>query len=332
MDISVIICTYNRSESLRNVLDDLVRQEDVSRFSYEIVIVDNNSADATKSVCEEYLALKPEIFRYILEPRQGKTFALNTGIRASKGDIIAFTDDDVVIDSRWLCSIREAFVAHPDCKAFGGRVLPLWPDIVPSWIATEGEFRNIGGTIVVHDYGADVKSYASTGMWPPIGANMFFTKDVFVTYGYFNERLDFAATKIPMLEDTEFCNRLLKGKEEMLYLPATLVYHPVDEERLTKKYFRKYAFKSGRGQYLIGDLQRNGRRLFNIPLYFYKNVLSCLAQCAVAACRQNTRKSFYFEKLLIYNAGTMYELFRQRRAITGKDNTFATSRAPNITM
>lgn len=343
MDISVIICTYNRGESLRNVLDDLVGQEAVSGLSYEIVIVDNNSGDSTRSVCEEYLALKPDIFRYILEPRQGKTFALNTGIRASRGNIIAFTDDDVCIDSRWLLSIKEAFALYPDCKAFGGRVLPLWPDLVPSWIAREGAFRNIGGTIVAHDYGEEVKSYSSPGMWPPIGANMFFAQEIFRKYGYFNEGLDFAATKIPMLEDTEFCNRLLKGEEAMLYLPAPLVYHPVCKERLTKKYFRKHAFKSGRAQYLVGSLQRNSRyvlferqkndrRLYNIPLYFFKNVLSCLVKGVVAACMQNPRKSFYFEKLLVYYTGTMYELFRQRKTAPVKADTFAVSKAPNVTM
>lgn len=323
MDISVIICTYNRAECLRKVLDDLTRQEAVDHLSFEVIIVDNNSNDATKQICEEYVVVNPEIYHYIHEEKQGKTFALNTGIRASEGDVIAFTDDDVVIDARWLCSIKEAFTINPDCKAFGGRVLPLWPEIVPAWIMKEGDYKNTSGAIVEHDLGELVKSYHEDEMYPPCGANMAFSREIFKQYGYFNEELNCGVKSVPMLEDIEFCRRLLRNNENMLYIPDMVICHPVEPARLEKKYLRKHAFKSGRAQYVIRDLQikgqyvmfslrKNRRSLLNVPLYFFRTIIGILKNYLTTVCGRNHQAAQYYENMLVYYLGIMYECFVRR--------------------
>ena len=316
MDISVVICTYNRGEHLRRVLADFPRQQNVSNVSFEVVIVDNNSTDNTKQICETYIASHPEIFRYLFEERQGKTFALNTGIRESQGKIVAFTDDDVLIDNNWLSSIKKATEIFPDCKAFGGRVIPVWPDIIPRWIVREGDFKNIGGVIVEHDYGDIYKDYPQDIMWPPIGANMFFMREIIEKYGGFNENLNKGVKKIPMLEDTELCNRLLKNNEKMIYIPDSVVIHPVYQERLTKNYFRKHAFKTGRAQYFVQhikyNIQNNRRVILNVPMYLARNVANMLIKYFVAICKSNQQMIFYFEKMIIYLVGTVYECFLQR--------------------
>jgi glycosyltransferase involved in cell wall biosynthesis len=324
MDISVIICTYNRGEYLRKVLVDLTRQDAVSHASFEVIIVDNNSTDTTKVICAEFVALYPEIFRYIHEEKQGKTFALNTGVRASKGNIIAFTDDDVVVDGRWLFSVKQAFAANPECKAFGGRVIPVWPDTVPPWIGREGTFKNTWGAIVEHDFGDMVTSYFQDEQNYPCGANMFFSKEIFKLNGNFNECLNHGVQNIPMLEDIEFCKRLLENHENILYIPDAVVYHPVVPERLTKKYFIKHAFKSGRAQYFIRNLQRRGhyvmldlrknrRRLLNVPIYFIRETVGILKKYLVTVCGRNFKGAQYYENMLVYYLGIMYECFTQRK-------------------
>ncbi|WP_298435878.1 glycosyltransferase [Geobacter sp.] len=320
MDISVIICTFSRQGYLYKVLLDLLSQESVSQISYEVLVVDNNSTDNTKGVCEEFTTKYPDVFRYVFEERQGKTFALNTGIRESRGRIVAFTDDDVVIDKRWLFSINQAFVVHRDCKAFGGRVLPLWPDTLPPWIAKEGVFRNTSGAIVEHDYGNMVKSY-SPGMFP-IGANMFFSREIFEKYGWFNEALNMKIKKLPMLEDMEFCNRLLKRKENFLYIPDSVVYHPIYQDRLSKNYIRKHAFKSGRAQYIINanlnskqlvllSIQKNRRKILNIPFYVINEIAGSLVKYILAKINNNKQEVLYYEKRIIYNLGIVYEILSQ---------------------
>ncbi len=324
MDISVIICTYNRGEYLRKVLMDLARQDAIGHMSFEVIIVDNNSRDATKQICEEFVAHDPDVFRYISEERQGKTFALNTGIRASRGDVIAFTDDDVEVDNKWLSSIRQAFAANPGCKAFGGRVIPVWPDDVPRWIVREGDFKNTWGVIVEHDFGKQVVSYHQDGVYPPCGANMFYGKEIFAQYGCFNESLNEGVKNIPMLEDIEFCKRLLDQHENMLYIPDALVYHPVVQERLTKKYFRKHAFKSGRAQYFTNNMQRKGqyvmlnlrknrRSLLNVPLYFVHTILDISKKYLVTVYGRKPQESQYYENMIVHYLGIMYECFVQRK-------------------
>ena len=327
IDISVIVCTYNRCEILRTFLEELNKLQYLPDSEYEIIIVDNNSNDQTRVAVENYIRSGRENVRYIFEGRQGKTFALNTGIREAKGRIIAFTDDDVIIDKEWLSSIRKAVEANPDCKAFAGKVIALWPDNIPAWVAKEGQFRNTGGAVVEHDLGDGEKSYsqedAQRGMGP-VGANMFFVRDIFEKYGGFNENLNLLVKKIPMLEDTDFCIRLLKKNEKILYAPSVTVYHPVYDDRLTKKYFRKISFKTGRAKYIQHNLQRSGRyfilnirknnrRLLNVPLYILYDSVIYLIKYIMVLLKCNPQEIFYYDKLLMYYAGMIYELYLQRK-------------------
>src|SRR5262245_7633899 len=104
--LSIVLCTYNRSPSLVNALDGLIGQVHGTP-AYEVIVVDNNSVDATRDVVGRYLA--SGIVRYEFEPCQGLSVARNHGVSASLADLIAFTDDDVRVGSTWVQSIVEAF-------------------------------------------------------------------------------------------------------------------------------------------------------------------------------------------------------------------------------
>lgn len=138
--LSVIVCTYNRVDQLRVALDSLLSQKGIGDYSQvELLLVDNNSTDLTRQAVLETRQAAPFDIRYIFEARQGKSVALNTGIANAKGDLLAFTDDDVVADEQWIASIFEAERKYPHL-VFGGKVLPLWPDSVPDWIDTKGRY------------------------------------------------------------------------------------------------------------------------------------------------------------------------------------------------
>lgn len=107
--ISVVVCTYNRCDSLKDTLDSLLNQKDKKLFDYEVIVVDNNSKDKTKEVVQDYMPKFNGRLKYILEPRSGKSYALNSGISAAKGEIIAFTDDDCLPQKEWLSRIRQMF-------------------------------------------------------------------------------------------------------------------------------------------------------------------------------------------------------------------------------
>ena len=121
---SVIVCTYNRATSLRNTLTALAAQR-TDGFDYEVLVVDNNSSDDTAQVVQEARARFGERFRSLVEPRQGKPYALNAGVAAARGAWLVFTDDDATAPPDWLRVIRETFKAQAADSVYG-KVLPVW--------------------------------------------------------------------------------------------------------------------------------------------------------------------------------------------------------------
>jgi glycosyltransferase involved in cell wall biosynthesis len=116
--VSVIICTYNRAPSLRATLRSLADTRGRPEISWEVIVVDNNSSDDTRTAVEEFAGTSGLSVRYLFEGRQGKSFALNTGIVAARGEVLAFTDDDVEVASGWVTGIWEGFQKH-DCAGIG---------------------------------------------------------------------------------------------------------------------------------------------------------------------------------------------------------------------
>src|SRR5437762_3176643 len=94
--ISAIVCTYNRCESLRDTLTALKQQHLRNGSSLEILVVDNNSRDLTKKVVSEAAKESGWPIRYVFESRQGKSSALNRGIREAAGEFLVMTDDDMI--------------------------------------------------------------------------------------------------------------------------------------------------------------------------------------------------------------------------------------------
>src|SRR5713101_723494 len=102
MKITAIICTYNRCQSLTKALESVAHSTVPKSSEWEVVVVDNNSRDETRKATEEFCRRYPNRFRYIFEPQQGKSYALNTAIREARGEVLAFMDDDVTVEPTWL--------------------------------------------------------------------------------------------------------------------------------------------------------------------------------------------------------------------------------------
>src|SRR3972149_11592204 len=106
MFITVLICTRNRAPDLRISLETLLTPADLATRDWEVIVVDNDSSDETSAVCRGYEAEFPGHFRFLLEPKKGKSNALNAGIAAARGDVIAMTDDDVLVPPGYLNGVR----------------------------------------------------------------------------------------------------------------------------------------------------------------------------------------------------------------------------------
>lgn len=240
MNISVILCTYNRCLTLKRALESLAASQMPNSIDWHVLVVDNNSRDETRKVTEAFCLRDPNHFRYVFEPQQGKSFALNRGIREASGDILAFTDDDITVEPDWLFELAKP-LSDPRWAGTGGRVYLPREFAPPSWIALEGD-HSLLSILALFDLGSDACVLSK----PPIGNNMAFRKELFAQYGAFRTDLGPAPGSELRCEDTEFGSRVMKAGAEILYVPSAVVRHEVEERRLRKGFFLAYHFDYGR--------------------------------------------------------------------------------------
>ena len=179
MNVSVILCTYNRSESLAKALASIAQSRVPESIQWEVLVVDNNSRDATRSVVEEFCRRDPSMFRYLFEPQQGKSCALNAGIQAARGEILAFTDDDVTVEPTWLQNLTSSLTNGVWAGA-GGRTLPEKTFSAPRWMASEDRYAL--GPLAMFDLGCEPRELIE----PLFGNNMAYRREAFEKYGRFS--------------------------------------------------------------------------------------------------------------------------------------------------
>jgi glucosyl-dolichyl phosphate glucuronosyltransferase len=307
--ITVILCTYNRCQSLSKALESVAASEMPGSAVWEVLVVDNNSHDQTRAVVEDFSRRQPGRFRYLFESKPGKSHALNAGIREAHGDILAFIDDDVTVERNWLGSLT----APLDGNAWagtGGRILPEKDFSPPAWLPLDGP-NNMGGILALFDLGAEPVELDQA----PFGTNMAFRKKMFEKHGGF--RLDLGPRPGSELrdEDTEFGRRLLAARERLRYEPSATVYHRVPKERLTKTYFLKFCFDHGRA-----SIRETGRRpdIWGIPRH-YLTLLKIGKLFAARTLRWmwtgwNPKLRFHRKAMVWMTAGEIAEVWSQSRA------------------
>lgn len=244
LDITVILCTYNRCRDLAGALESIAASEVLSSVTWEVLVVDNNSTDQTRSTVEDFCRRYPEHFHYVFEPKQGKSHALNTGIANAGGEVLVFVDDDVKVEPTWLQNITAALLHDGEWAGVGGRTLPLQKFEPPDWVPKDFE-KDWGGIVFAH---FDLGDNASELDRPPYGANMAFRKSVFEKHGGFRIDLGPAPGSQIRNEDTELGRRLLAAGERLRYEPTAVVYHPVPDGRITQGYFLAWWLDYGRAR------------------------------------------------------------------------------------
>ena len=245
--ISVVICTYNRSSSLAKTLESLRQMTVPSELKWELIVVDNNSTDNTRSIITEFARTSRLNVKYVFEPQQGLCYARNAGVANSNGEITAFTDDDVLVAAEWLTGLADTFTEF-DCIAVGGKITQVWDGIIkPNWLS--GPYLRLSnGPIPCFEHGDEAKLISL----PLLGANMAFRKSAFQKYGLFRTDMDVGSLGPQLGGDFEFALRLLRAGESIAYSPRALVFHPAEQERITKAYFLRFYYNLGRAEIQLG--------------------------------------------------------------------------------
>ncbi len=238
MKVSIIVCTYNREKYIKQCLIALHHQEEKWN-NYEVLIIDNNSTDATHQISQQYIEDNSlSNFRLIKEANQGLTYARNKGILEAKYDIISFVDDDATVRHDFISNLIKNFETHLDILAIGGKVIPVFPESdEPKWIS-----KYIEGIVSRVDYGNETKYFKEKF---PVGCNMSFRKEIFESLGRFNTNIKIRS------DEKELFRRLINkyGRKKILYAPDVYLEHVMGAERVSKEGVIKVSMLTGEGEY-----------------------------------------------------------------------------------
>jgi glycosyltransferase involved in cell wall biosynthesis len=211
----VVVCTRNRADQLSTCLDALGCQ---TNLEFETLVVDNAPVDQST---RDLIYGRYKDCRYIVEPRQGIACARNRGIAESRGEIVAFVDDDCRPIAGWLDAIAANFLARPWLACCTGPVLPMEVKTPAQRLMevrggfNKGFVKKVFGREPVADQS---KSYPLQTWMCGTGGNMSFRRSVFNRIGLFDEWLQSA-------EDLEMFYRVLRHDLELIYEPVAVVQH-----------------------------------------------------------------------------------------------------------
>ena len=244
--ITVIICTRNRRESLMRTLETVREQE--FEGAWEVIVVDNDSNDGTGQAVQGLAPAFPVPLRVIAETEIGLSASRNAGIAVARGDVLVLTDDDVDCHPGWLAAHADAYQDESVAGA-GGRILPVLPDDAPEWLRRLLP-HEIGGPLARLDFGDFEGELGKPPLkTPPIGANCSFRRRVLDGENGFRTDIGWGVNRIPGGE-TEFFQRLMR-KGRFLYLPNAIVNHRVFEQRLTWEYYLDWQVGFGRSRVIF---------------------------------------------------------------------------------
>jgi len=232
--LSIVVCTYNRDKYIGKTLEHLYHQS-LAKSDLEVVIIDNNSADRTPQICQDFIQSHPEAaFRYVVETNQGHSFSRNRGIQESKAELISFIDDDAFVHPSFGENIIQFFQENENVKVIGGKIIPVYEEQEPTWMSPF-----LLPLVSALDMGKLPRPF--TGRKFPVGANMAFRRCVFDQYGLFNVALGRKGSGLMGGDEKELIYRLKTDNASIFYVPDVVVNHIIPKKRLTREYIRGLA-------------------------------------------------------------------------------------------
>lgn len=300
--ISVIVATFNGAPTLERMLSGLMDVKVPTR-AWEIIAVDNGSTDRTPEILRAFEGRLP--LHYLRHPQRGKNRALNAALGVARGSLLAFTDDDVLVDADWLTVLEQAAAMHAGYDIFGGAITPHWESIPPDWILRQVP---IGIT-----YGLTDETLPQGDIFPGLvwGANMMVRRTVFDAGLRFNEAVGPSAGQYVMGSETEFNLRAAAAGHKCRFVPQARVRHIIRSHQLDRRWVLQRAYRFGRNAWNQELLEPpNGMpTLFGVPRWRYRSYIDHYIQSRALHIRQRHDDAFSHDWELNFLGG----YFRQAR-------------------
>lgn len=283
--VTVLIPTYNRAEVLKQTLQALT-ELDGEGVAWEVIVIDNNSCDATRDVVSGFEGRLP--VRYLFEARQGKNWALNLALEQTKSELLVFADDDITPCRDWLREILASSGRWPENVFFGGRIVPEFP---PGTRAFVGESDFSGYVFGGLDFGSD------EGLFPkestPNGANCWVRRCVFDSGVRYNTDIGPNGRGRISGSELELFTRLRRDGLVPVYVPTAAVLHRIEPQQTTLRYLLRRAYASGRGWVRIHG--RNApvcKTVFGVPRHYFREAVESTIKALVCLCIARPKRAF----------------------------------------
>ncbi len=301
MRIDVLIATHNRAQWLGPCLDSVIASALEASCETRITIIDNNSTDDTAAVVTRASQGATIPVRYLFESRLGKSHAVNAGMQATDGEVLAFADDDQVMSRSWIASIARSIEAGFDFVS--GPVIGDWGVPPPPWYDDR-----LRGVLSLCDYGpepfiADRRDVFS-------GGNAAVTRHALLRTGGFHPVLGKIAGSFSMCEDGELLLRLKEAGFRGVYEPAMRVVHRVPRERISRRYFRRWHRGYGLSMARVHSMHPlSAPYLLGVPRFLYRRFLEAIPQMIASRLRGDLPGAFAAELQLWFSLGYLNGAF-----------------------
>jgi glycosyltransferase involved in cell wall biosynthesis len=296
MNISMIVCTYNRVELLKKTISSLLKQTIIQKnnVKWEIIIVNNNSTDGTEEYLLE-LANNNKNLQYVLEKNQGLGYARNAAIRAAQYDILAYIDDDEWAEPTWAEEIIRVFADNYNVGCVAGPYYLENKESLPFWISPA--LYGVLGDVWLETNQEDYSEMGRVGLG---GGNLAIRKEVCLKLGGF-PLLGRKGEILLSDEDTLMCYAIYDAGYRLFYNPKAIVHHVLIPSRVKLSYFMRHAKGMA---YTRARKEKMHRYLFELIWHImispfkiilnYRNILQCLMRVASAKYKFEKSLSLYF--------------------------------------
>lgn len=241
--LDLIICTYNHAILLDQVLNAIAQQQVSSTINWGVLVVNNNCTDETEAIVAKYLQFgKIPNLRTILETRQGLNYARRCGVQNTHRDWLAFVDDDCILTADWVEQAVAFAVTHPQCGAFGGRVILSWDRQPKPFV------KQFGYCFAEQNRGEIAKQVDCL-----VGAGITINRSALLTTGWLEKQYlqDRIGKKLVSGGDVELALRL-GSNYQLWYNPNCKLNHLIPCQRTKFQYLWKMNYGLGISQ-VLGD-------------------------------------------------------------------------------
>jgi glycosyltransferase involved in cell wall biosynthesis len=239
--LTVLIATHNGEKTLPRTLESFLDLED-PRGGWHVVIVDNGSVDSTPDIIDSFTARLP--LTHLSEPRTGKNRALNAGLASVQGNLVVFTDDDVIADRRWLSSLRACADERPQYAIIGGPVLPKWPAPPDTWILNSVKLNAVFSVLDREDDGPHDPRLV-------FGPNMAIRRSVLQPEMRFDESMGPVGNRYAQGDETDLLIRLMQDGCEAWFCSKAVVRHIIRPHHLTEEWILQKGVHWARSQLIL---------------------------------------------------------------------------------